>query len=192
MKKILLGLFCGFVMLASPAMATKEYKIDTEGAHAFIQFRIKHLGYSWLYGRFDKFDGKFEIDSDNLESSKINVDIDVTSIDTNHAERDKHLKAEELLDTDKFPKATFVSTGLKLDETKKAGILTGDLTLKGVTKPIDIKVELVGEGADPWGGYRMGFEGTTSFALKDFGINRDLGSASTEVEMILSIEGIRQ
>jgi polyisoprenoid-binding protein YceI len=79
-----------------------------------------------------------------------------------------------------------------LDETKKAGILTGDLTLKGVTKPIDIKVELVGEGADPWGGYRMGFEGTTSFALKDFGINRDLGPASTEVEMILSVEGIRQ
>ena len=192
MKKVLLGLLVGFAMLASPAMAAKEYKIDTEGTHAFIQFRIKHLGYSWLYGRFNKFDGKFEIDSDNLESSKINVDIDVTSIDSNHAERDKHLRAEELLDTDKFPKATFVSTGLKLDETKKAGVLTGDLTLKGVTKPIDIKVELVGEGADPWGGYRMGFEGTTSFALKDFGINRDLGPASTEVEMILSVEGIRQ
>jgi polyisoprenoid-binding protein YceI len=193
MKKILLGALSVFFLISVEAYAAVEkYKIDVKGAHAFIQFRVKHLGYSWLYGRFNDFDGNFELDRDNLENSKINVDIDVTSIDSNHAERDKHLKAEEFLDTDKYPTAKFVSTDLKLNEDGKSGVLTGDLTLKGITKPIDIDVVLVGEGKDPWGGYRAGFQGNTSFVMKDFGIERDLGPASTEVEMILSVEGIRQ
>jgi len=192
MKKIFLAVLSSWLLLTSNAFASVEkYKIDIKGAHAFIQFRVKHLGYSWLYGRFNDFDGSFEIDRSNLENSKINVDIDVTSIDSNHAERDKHLRAEEFLYVDKYPNAKFVSTGLKLNEGGKAGTLTGNLTLRGVTKPIDIAVELVGEGKDPWGGYRVGFEGKTTFKMKDFGINRDLGPASTEVEMMLTVEGIK-
>lgn len=193
MKRIFLTVLSFWLLLTSNAFASVEkYQIDIKGAHAFIQFRVKHLGYSWLYGRFNDFDGSFEIDRSNLENSKINVDIDVTSIDSNHAERDKHLRAEEFLYVDKYPKAKFVSTVLKLNDDGKSGILTGDLTLRGVTKPVDISVELVGEGKDPWGGYRIGFEGRTKFKMKDFGINRDLGPASTEVEMILSVEGIKK
>ena len=193
MKKIIFAAFSFWLVISADSFAAVEkYKIDVKGAHAFIQFRIKHLGYSWLYGRFNKFDGGFEIDRDNLENSKINVDIDVASIDSNHAERDKHLRAKEFLNTDIHPYSKFVSTGLKLNDDKKSGVLLGDLTLKGVTRPIQINVELVGEGDDPWGGYRVGFEGRTAFKLKDFGIERDLGAASTIVEMVLSVEGIRQ
>ncbi|MDA0782324.1 MAG: YceI family protein [Rickettsiales bacterium] len=193
MKRILLLAFSVWLAFSTNASAEVEkYKIDTEGAHAFIQFRIKHLGYSWLYGRFNRFEGNFTIDRENLENSQINVDIDASSIDSNHAERDKHLRAEEFLNTDIHPTAKFVSTALELNEDKKSGVLTGDLTLKNITRPIKINVELVGEGKDPWGGYRAGFEGRTAFKLKDFGIERDLGPASTIVEMVLSVEGIKQ
>ena len=179
-------------MLSAGVAQAEKYEIDTKGAHAFIQFRIKHLGYSWLYGRFNKFEGSFNLDRENLENSTISVKIDPSSVDTNHAERDKHLRSDDFLDVEKYKEASFTSTSLKLDETGKSGVLKGNLALHGVTKPIDINVKLVGEGKDPWGGYRVGFEGKTSFALKDFNIKKDLGAASAKIEILLSIEGIRK
>ncbi len=174
------------------AQATAErYVIDTEGAHAFIQFRIKHLGYSWLYGRFNEFGGKFTYDQDDPGTSQIQVDIKTASLDSNHAERDKHLRGSDFLDVTKYPTATFKSTSYKETGFNK-GVLEGELTLKGITKPIKIEVERIGNGPDPWGGYRRGFEGRTEFALKDFGIDYNLGPASRTVEMMLTVEGIRQ
>ncbi|MBY0558287.1 YceI family protein [Hyphomicrobium sp.] len=177
-------------LLALPASAA-DYVIDTKNAHASITFRIKHLGFSWLTGRFDKFSGNFSFDDKNPDASKVKVEIDTTSIDTNHAERDKHLRAADLLDTDKFPTATFESTSVKASGPDKAKI-TGNLTLHGVTKEITIDAERLGGGKDPWGGYRDGFTGTTELTLADFGINRDLGPASKTVELMLNVEGIRQ
>lgn len=173
------------------AQAAETYVIDTKGSHAFVQFRIKHLGYSWLYGRFNTFSGTFTADDDNPGSSNISVEIDTASVDSNHAERDKHLRSADFLDVAKFPKATFVSTGVK-SNGDGTGVVMGNLTLKGVTKPIEIAVKEIGKGKDPWGGYRRGLQGSTTFALKDFGIDFNLGPASTHVEMILSIEGIRK
>jgi polyisoprenoid-binding protein YceI len=174
------------------AQATAErYVIDTEGAHAFIQFRIKHLGYSWLYGRFNEFGGTFTYDQDDPGASQIQVDIKTASLDSNHAERDKHLRGSDFLDVTKYPTATFKSTSYKETGFNK-GVLEGELTLKGVTKPIKIEVERIGNGPDPWGGYRRGFEGRTEFVLKDFGIDYNLGPASRTVEMMLTVEGIRQ
>ena len=95
-----------------PATAA-DYVIDTKNAHASITFRIKHLGFSWLTGRFDKFSGNFSFDDKNPDASKVKVEIDTASVDTNHAERDKHLRAADLLDTDEFPTATFESTSVK-------------------------------------------------------------------------------
>ena len=122
------------LLLALPASAA-DYVIDTKNAHASITFRIKHLGFSWLTGRFDKFSGNFTFDDKNPDASKVKVEIDTTSIDTNHAERDKHLRAADLLDTDKFPTATFESTSVKASGADQAKI-TGNLTLHGVTKEI--------------------------------------------------------
>lgn len=178
------------LLTALPATAA-DYVIDTKNAHASITFRIKHLGFSWLTGRFDRFSGTFSFDDKNPDASKVKVEIDTASVDTNHAERDKHLRAADLLDTDGFPSATFESTSVKAEGPDKAKI-TGKLTLHGVTKEITIDAERIGGGKDPWGGYRDGFTGTTELTLADFGINRDLGPAAKTVELTLNIEGIRQ
>jgi polyisoprenoid-binding protein YceI len=169
----------------------EDYIIDTKKSHAFIQFKIAHLGFSWLIGRFNRFEGTFSYDEKNPSASKVNVVINTASVDTNFAERDKHLRSKDFLDVKKYPKATFVSTSIEPQGEGK-GILTGDLTLHGVTRQVAIEVEQVGAGDDPWGGFRRGFQGRTKFALRDFDINFDLGPASQEVELYLSVEGIRQ
>jgi polyisoprenoid-binding protein YceI len=181
---------CGLFFLSAQASAD-TYAIDVKGAHAFIQFKIKHLGYSWLVGRFNKFDGTFTYDEKNPAASKVTVTVDTASIDSNHAERDKHLRSKDFLDVAKYPTARFETISFK-DNGDGTAVLTGNLTLHGVTRPISIDVKHIGAGPDPWGGYRRGFEGTTKFALKDFGIDYDLGPASREVELFLGVEGIRQ
>jgi polyisoprenoid-binding protein YceI len=177
-------------LLAPGWVQAEDYVIDTKGAHAFVQFRIQHLGYSWLYGRFNDFSGRFSYDEKDPAAAKVEVVIKTASVDSNHAERDKHLRAEELLNVAKYPEARFKSISYKPTGPGKA-TLTGELTLHGVTKPITIDVTEIGHGRDPWGGYRRGFEGTTRLKLKDYDIQRDLGPASAEVELTLSVEGIR-
>lgn len=189
MRKLILAaaVTAAFSLTANAA----DYKVDTDGAHAFVQFKISHLGYSWLYGRFNTFEGQFSYDAAKLTDSKINLVIDTTSIDSNHAERDKHLRSADFLNATKHPEATFNSTKIVAKDGDKFD-LHGNLTLNGVTKEVVIEAEKLGEGTDPWGGYRAGFAGTTSFELKDFGINYDLGPASSTVYLDLTVEGIRQ
>jgi len=191
MKKLLRNFVAGGLVVMSPALFAADYVIDTKGAHAFIQFKIQHLGYSWLYGRFNTFDGDFSYDPASPEAASIRVNIDPASVDSNHAERDKHLRSDDFLDVKKFPEAKFVSKRVESKGEGKATVI-GDLTLKGVTKELSIDAELVGMGPDPWGGERVGFEGSTKFALKDFNIMKNLGPMSQEVEMILSVEGIKK
>lgn len=192
MKYKLLSSVALTVALTVPSLLqAADYVIDTEKAHAFIQFRIKHLGYSWLLGRFNDFDGSFSYDEADPAASKVEVTIRTASIDSNHAERDKHLRGKEFLEVDKFPQATFVSSGFKENDDKTAA-LTGNLTLHGVTRPVTIDVKPVGHGPDPWGGKRRGFEGTTRLKLADYNIDFDLGPAAREVELFLSVEGIEQ
>ena len=168
-----------------------DYVIDTAKDHAFINFRIKHLGYSWLHGRFNEFSGTFSYDEANPAANRAEITIDVASIDTNHAERDKHLRGDDFFDVARYPQATFRSTAYRAGDEGK-GVLVGDLTLRGVTRPVEIAVEHVGAGKDPWGGFRRGFEGRTTLKLSDFGIDYDLGPASQQAEVMLSIEGIRK
>lgn len=176
--------------LAQPAAAA-DYAIDTKGNHASINFRIKHLGYSWLVGRFDKFSGTFSWDGGKPDAAKVKVEIDTASLNSNQAERDKHLKSPDFLDVAKFPAATFESTAAKLDAAGK-GTITGKLTLHGVSKDVILNVERIGGGPDPWGGTREGFAGTTTLTLADFGIVKDLGPSSKSVEMTLNVEGVKQ
>jgi polyisoprenoid-binding protein YceI len=189
-KTALLGLvLSGALAFSTPTLA-EDYVIDTQGAHAFIQFKIPHLGYSWLIGEFNTFGGDFSYDENNPEASKVHVKIDTTSIDSNHAERDKHLRSADFLEVNKYPEAEFVSTEFKDLGNGKAA-MRGQPTLKGVTRDVEVAVNHVGAGPDPWGGYRRGFEGTLKIALKDYGINTDLGSLPKEVELKLYVEGIR-
>jgi len=177
-------------LMSMSALADK-YVIDTKGAHASIQFKIKHLGYSWLTGRFNDFKGEFTFDENNLAASQVNVVIETKSVDSNHAERDKHLRGNDFLEVSTYPKAIFQSTSV-VPSADGSFQLVGDLTLHGVTKSVTIDAEHIGGGNDPWGGYRNGFSGTTTIKLKDFGIDYNLGPASETVELNLHVEGIRQ
>ena len=189
-KRLLIAALSGVMMLSATANAA-DYVIDTQGAHAFVTFKIKHLGYSWLHGRFNRFDGSFSYDAKTQTGSNILVNIDTASLDSNHAERDKHLRGKDFLNVDKYPTATFKSTDVKFTDDDTVTV-TGDFTLHGVTKRITFKMDKVGEGQDPWGGYRAGFEGETSLKLTDYGIDYNLGPASTHVDIGLSIEGVRK
>ena len=196
MKKVLLGaaflsaIATGTIMLPKTASAA-DYVIDTQGAHASIQFKVSHLGYSFVVGRFNDFEGSFSFDSKQISDAKVNVEIDTASLDSNHAERDKHLRSEDFLNVAKHPKASFVSSSVE-DLGQGKFVLNGNLTLNGVTKPVAIDAKFIGEGQDPWGGYRAGFVGQTEFALKDYDIKMDLGPASSHVTLDLVVEGIRQ
>lgn len=164
-----------------------EYKIDPE--HSFVQFKIQHLGYSWLAGRFNKMEGTFNYDpTANEAAQNISVTVDTTSMDTNHEARDKHVSG--VMGFTKFTTATFKSTNYKGD--KNGGVMEGKLTINGVTKDVSIAVSKIGEGDDPWGGYRAGFEGKLTINRKDFGIDYELGPKSWEVKLDLYIEGIRK
>jgi polyisoprenoid-binding protein YceI len=165
-----------------------EYKIDL--SHSFIQFKISHLGISTTIGRFDDFAGSFSWDRDNPGASSIELKVKTASIDSNWAERDKHLRGEDFLAVDEFPEASFKSTDYSGDAS--GGTMTGILTLHGVSKPITLDVKAVGEGDDPWGGYRAGFSGTTTLRRADFGIDYNLGPAAETMDFELFVEGIRK
>ncbi|MBP3060179.1 YceI family protein [Pseudomonas chengduensis] len=190
LKNALAALVLGSALIGGQAVAA-DYAIDKQGQHAFVNFKISHLGYSWLYGTFKDFDGTFSFDAANPEASKVNVTLKTASVDTNHAERDKHIRSADFLNASKHATATFESTSVKSTGEGTADV-TGNLTLNGVTKPVVIAAKFIGEGKDPWGGYRAGFEGTTTLTLKDFDISMDLGPASQTVELIISVEGVRQ
>jgi len=180
---------CILILIVSTCpLFAAEYKIDS--THSFVTFRIQHLGYSWLYGQFRDVEGEFTYDSANPEASRISVLIDPVSLDTNHAERDKHLRSADFLDVNTYEEIRFEGTGYVGDDTQ--GIMEGRLTLHGVTKLLNIKITKIGEGKDPWGGYRAGFHGTYTLTRSDFGMRYNLGRFSKSMEIELSIEGVRK
>lgn len=188
-RAILTTALAGSLFLSGAVSAT-DYVIDTKGAHASIDFKVSHLGYSFVVGRFNEFEGDFSFDGNKLADGHVNVTIKTASLDSNHAERDKHLRSPDFLNTAKFPEASFKSSSI-VDKGDGNFLLNGDFTLNGVTKSMTIQAKTIGEGQDPWGGYRAGFTGTTEFALKDYNIKMDLGPASSHVQLAIVVEGIR-
>ncbi len=177
--------------IVSGRVQAEEYVIDTKDMHAFIMFKISHLGFSWLWGRFNRFEGDFFYDEKKPETAWLKIEIDTASIDSNHAKRDKHLRGVEFLGVKEFPKAKFVSTNYK-ENPDGSGVMMGDFTLRGITRGITIRTKKLGAGPDPWGGYRRGFEGRTSLVLTDYDIDYNLGEAAREVELFFYIEGVRK
>ncbi|EIK98581.1 hypothetical protein PMM47T1_01045 [Pseudomonas sp. M47T1] len=196
LKKTLAALALGTALLTAGQAMAADYTIDKEGNHAFINFKISHLGYSFIYGTFKDWTGTFSFDAAKPEDSKISITLNTKSVDTNHAERDKHIQSKDFLETDKYPTATFVSTSVKPTGKNADGKLTadvtGDLTLHGVTKPVVVKTTFLGEGKDPWGGYRAGFEGTTTIKRSDFGKMMDLGPQSDTLTLDITFEGVQK
>ncbi|NWA01085.1 YceI family protein [Pseudomonas gingeri] len=189
LKKTLAALAIGTALLSAGQAMAAEYTIDKEGQHAFVDWKISHLGYSFVHGTFKDWSGKFSFDAKTPEASKIEVELKTASVFSNHAERDKHISSKDFLDVAKYPEAKFVSTAVKSTGEKTADV-TGDLTLHGVTKPVTFKATFNGEGKDPWGGYRAGFNGTTTLNLNDFGI-KGPGPTSQTLDLDISFEGVQ-
>ena len=146
------------------------------------------MGFSMISGRFAQFDGVFSWDQNDPSSASAEIVIQMASVDTNHAERDNHLRSSDYLTVANFPTATFTSTGY--DGDANGGTLRGDLTLNGVTQEIALEVSKVGEGKDPWGGYRAGFSGVANLRAEDFGYTNPIFPQDIELEM--SVEGVQQ
>ena len=176
------------MLLGTSSVWAADYVVDTKGAHASIDFRFRHLNISWLTGEFKDFDGTISYDEADPGASRVEVNIRTASIDSNNAERDKHMRGEKFLNTSEFPHAHFVSTRVESTGDGKATI-HGNLTLHGVTKEVAINASLTGAGDDPWGGYRIGFEGTITINTLDFGMKMP---PSSMVEMSLYLEGVRR
>jgi polyisoprenoid-binding protein YceI len=195
LKKTLAALAIGTALLTAGQAMAADYTIDKEGQHAFVDFTISHLGYSYIHGTFKDWKGTFSWDAAKPEDTKIDVTLQTASVFTNQAERDKHISSDAFLDVAKYPTATFKSTSVKATGKDAAGHLTadvtGDLTLHGTTKPVVIKATFNGEGKDPWGGYRAGFNGTTTINRQDFGKMMDLGPQSNELTLDFSFEGVK-
>ena len=184
----------GLCLLASAARAADTYFIDV--GHSNVSFSIRHF-FSKVPGRFTKYEGAIVYDPQDLAKSSVNVTIDTASIDTDLPDRDKHLKSPDFFDAEKFPKITFASTKVKPAGTGKAQV-EGTLTMKGVSKPVTLDIEVLGTGPDGWGNVRGGFEGKTKVNRHDFGVawNKVLEGGGTvlgdEVEIVLNVEGLKQ
>lgn len=146
-------------------MAT--WKLDP--THSSANFSVKHMMVTTVRGHFNDIDGTIEFDEANPAASRVNVDINVASIDTGVADRDNHLRSADFFDAAKFPKMTFRSTKIEVTG-KNEGRITGDLTIRGVTRPVVINVEYLGSFKDPWGNDKMAFSGETKINREDFGL----------------------
>jgi polyisoprenoid-binding protein YceI len=183
---IVLGMLA---ILSSLAQAAETYKLDP--MHTSIVFRVKHLGVAYVYGRFNGPSGTFVFDETSPSKSAIEMQAETNNVDTAVEKRDTHLKSPDFFNTGEYPTVSFKSKSVKkLNEAVYE--VSGDLTLLGNTRPITVEVNATGAGKDPWGNFRRGFE--TSFSIKrsDFGMTFMMGGVSDEVNLTVSVEGIRQ
>jgi polyisoprenoid-binding protein YceI len=144
-----------------------EYKLDA--AHSLIGFAIRHLEINWVEGRFNEFSGTIHYDEKDITKSSVEFTAKVESIDTGVAPRDKHLRSADFFEVEKYPELSFKST--RVERKGKAHVLYGDLTLKGVTKPVAIPFTMAGAIKDQRGNARFGVQGETKINRRDFGIN---------------------
>jgi len=147
-------------------MPTANWNFDL--VHSQIGFSVRHMMVSKTRGKFTKWNGTLEFDAARPENTKVAVEIDAASIDTNEPQRDAHLRSPDFFDVEKFPTLTFKST--KIERAGDDFRVTGDLTIHGVTKPVVLDAEFGGQVTDPYGNTRVGFAAKTAIDRKDYGL----------------------
>jgi polyisoprenoid-binding protein YceI len=179
----------------APTLTT--WKIDPTHSHA--QFGIRHLMISTVKGRFGAANGTVVTDESDLSRSKVDVAIDVNSIDTHEAQRDAHLRSAEFFDVEKYPTIDFRSTRITDVASDNSEFkLIGDLTIHGVTREVSLQVTSEGRGKDPWGGERAGFSAHTKIKRSEFGLtwNQVLETGGfvvgDEVKITVDVELVKQ
>jgi polyisoprenoid-binding protein YceI len=183
------------VLTAVAAANATDYDIDK--VHSSVGFKIKHMMVSNVRGQFADFAGGFTWDPANPAVAKVTATIEAGSVDTGNEKRDEHLRGADFFDTATHPTLTFVSTGLE-PQGQDRYALHGDLTMCGVTKPVVLELEFIGEMADPKAGTRVGWEARGVIDRRDFGLNwsksLDNGGlvVGDEVTIELAVEGIKK
>jgi polyisoprenoid-binding protein YceI len=151
-----------------PITLTGTYAIDP--THSRIGFVARHAMVTKVRGTFNEFDGAGYFDAENPAASHLQLTIKADSIDTRNSDRDAHLRSNDFFDMEVYPEITFASTAVDHVGAENYRV-TGDLTIKGVTKPVTIEFEYTGNAVDPYGNHRIGFEGKTTINRKDWGVN---------------------
>lgn len=171
----------------APIAAAGNYKVDA--GHSFVMFRVMHLGIGAAYGQFRDIQGDLVYDADQPENSSISITIDAASIDTNNADRDKHLRGSDFFSVKEFPEITFKSTKIEA-AGEGAYKITGMLKMHGVEKEVTAKGKLLGAGKDPWGNTRVGLEAEFKIDRMAFGVDYMPDGLGKEVMATIAIEGI--
>ena len=182
-------LYASFLLYGS-LYANESYKIDPE--HSFANWKILHV-VAMTSGTVPNINGVIDIDRQNINLSKIDVEINLLGINSNHVKRDAHIKEKKFLDVESFSTVTFVSSKIESSDNQ-TGIITGQLTLHGISKQISMPFKIIGFGDDPWGGYRVGIEANTVILSTDYNYKWTEKNSALGNEVILEflIEGIRR
>ncbi|MBX5435690.1 MAG: YceI family protein [Alicyclobacillaceae bacterium] len=148
-------------------MAKAKWALDA--AHSSLDFSVRHMMITNVRGTFHKFDATIEADPDDLTDAKIEFTVDLASVDTNNADRDAHLRSADFFDVEHHPNMTFKATRIVKKGDAQYDV-TGDLSIRGVTKPVTFQVTYEGGGKDPWGNERVGFTGQGVINRSEFGL----------------------
>ena len=186
--------------MSSTAVEIPGYVAGTwavDPVHSEVSFTVRHMMVSKVRGRFDSFEGTIVTAANPLDST-VTASVDLSSINTGQEQRDAHIRSADFFEVEKHTHMTFASTGIRVDGSDF--LLDGDLTLKGVTKPVTFKLEVNGFGPDAYGGTRVGFSATTEINRSDFGVNFNGPipgvpggvAVSEKVTINLEIEGVLQ
>jgi polyisoprenoid-binding protein YceI len=176
------------------AQTTGTWTIDP--THTRVGFSAKHAMVATVRGQFNEFSGALTLDGAAPEKSSAEVSIAAPSISTGNDDRDNHVRSGDFLDVETYPELTFRSTGVRVDGGDDF-VMTGDLTIRGTTRPVELKVELEGLATDPFGNERIGFTGSTTISRKDFGLTWNVALeaggvlVSDKVKITLDVSAIK-
>ncbi len=183
-------------MTTSPVTASvRVFSIDP--SHSRLGFAVRHLGLSKVRGNFEQFEGAVHLDPADLSSLETHAEVQAASITTHDAQRDAHLRSADFFDVEQHPTLSFKSAGAGAVRGNRF-TLRGDLTMHGVTRPVELEAEFMGEQTDPWGGRRIAFEAHTRVNRRDFGLTwgvvLEAGGllVADEVDITLEIEAVQQ
>ena len=169
--------------------AVETYTIDP--AHSAVTFKVRHF-FTPVPGSFGKFEGTIKVDRENLANSSVEATIDAASVDTGNERRDNHLKNEDFYLVSQYPTITFKSTSWKQGEGEDEFEVTGDLTIKDVTKSVVLAVKLLGFGEGMRDTYLSGWEAETEIDRRDFGVTYGTGVVGNDVDINITVEAARQ
>ena len=186
--KLFTNVFAATLLMATTALAG-DFRVDV--AHSQVAFKVKHLGISTVTGYFNDFNASFDVDPSDLSTLKAEATIETRSVDTRAEDRDTHLRSADFFDVENHPQMRFTSTKAKVVGKNRVE-LHGNLTIRGVTKPIVLDAEFQGAAMGPMGKHRAAFTASTTINRKDFGVSwnktLDAGGFVVGEEVLIQIE----